>query len=136
MKLIDPRSTADAVPTHTPSEIVYDRIDPKDAPCASIKVFYRPRGGFFSCLSCNLAKALPDLLMAQGVIIEHDVGAEISGESEVNDRKRVREDESPGPSKRRTRPTIKKVEFGSRVRQIQALQQALQVSRAIYSNGT
>jgi hypothetical protein len=66
--------------------------------------------------------------MAQGVITGHNVGAEISGESEVNDRKRVREDESPGPSaKRRTRPTIKKEEIDSRVQQIRALQ----VSRVI-----
>ena len=69
--------------------------------------------------------------MAQGVIAGHNVGAEISGESAVNDRKRVREDESPGPSKRRTRLTIKKEEIDSRVQQIRALQQALQVSRVI-----
>ena len=65
--------------------------------------------------------------MAQGVITGHNVGEENSGESEVNDRKRVREDESPGPSNRRTRPTIKKEEIDSRVQQIRALQ----VSRVI-----
>ena len=65
--------------------------------------------------------------MAQGVITRHDLGAEISRESEVNDRKHVGEDESPGPSKRRTRLTIKKEEIDSRVQQIRALQ----VSRVV-----
>ena len=67
---------------------------------------------------------LPELLMAQGAIVEHDVGTGISEESEVNDRKRAREDESPGPSKRRTGPTIKREEISDDVRRqrIQVLQ--------------
>ena len=72
---------------------------------------------------------LPELLMAQGVIIGHDVGTGMSGGSEVNDRKRARENESPGPSKRRTGPTIKKEEDSDDVRRQQI--QVLQVSRVI-----
>ena len=101
-----------------------DMHDPPDAPCASFKVFYRPRGGS-SCLSCNLANALPELLMAQGVIIGHSVDAGISGGSEANDKKRVRDDDgSPGPSKRRTGPTVKSEEdfADTRAQRIQALQ--------------
>ena len=41
-------STADAVPSYRPNSVIdFDRIDPIDAPCASVKVFYRPRGGYF-----------------------------------------------------------------------------------------
>jgi hypothetical protein len=67
---------------------------------------------------------LTELLMAQGVIVGHNVGTGISEESQVNDRKRTREDESPGPSKRRTGPTIKREEISDDVRRqrIQVLQ--------------
>jgi hypothetical protein len=77
-----------------------------------------------SYLFCNLANALPELLMAQGVITGHGVGAGISGGSEVNDKKRAREGGSPGPSKRRTGSTIKKEEISddARAHRIQALQ--------------
>ena len=67
--------------------------------------------------------------MAQGVIVGHNVGTGISEESQVNDRKRTREDESPGPSKRRTGPTIKKEEFSADARAQRI--QALEVSRVI-----
>jgi hypothetical protein len=67
--------------------------------------------------------------MAQGVIIGHDVGTGISEVSEVSNRKRAREDESPGPSKRRTGPTIKKEEISDDVRRQRI--QVLQVSRVI-----
>jgi hypothetical protein len=72
----------------------------------------------------NLANVLPELLMAQGVIARHDVGAGNRNRegSEVNDRKRPREDGSPGPSKRRTRPTVKKEDISALTQQIQALQ--------------
>jgi hypothetical protein len=72
---------------------------------------------------------LTELLMAQGVIVGHDVGTGISEESKVNDRKRTREDESPGPSKRRTGPTIKKEELSADARAQRI--QALEVSRVI-----
>ena len=57
--------------------------------------------------------------MAKGVITGHSasVGAGISGESEVNDRKHVREDKSPGPS----RSTVKE-EIDSCAQRIQTLQ--------------
>jgi hypothetical protein len=72
---------------------------------------------------------LPELLMAQGVITGHDVRTGISRGSEVNDRKRVREHGSPGPSKRRTGSTIKKEESSADARAQRI--QALEVSRAI-----
>jgi hypothetical protein len=57
-----------------------------------------------------------DLLMAQGIISQHDVAARASGGSEVNGRKRPREDDIPGPSKRHTTPTIKKEEISATAR--------------------
>jgi len=59
---------------------------------------------------------LTDLLMAQGIISQHDVAARTSGGSEVNGRKRPREDDMPGPSKRHTAPTIKKEETSATAR--------------------
>jgi hypothetical protein len=76
-----------------------------------------------SCLSCDLANALPELLMAQGVISGHGVGAGISGGSEVNNRKRAWEGGSPGPSKRRTRSSVKEeISANARAQRIQDLQ--------------
>jgi hypothetical protein len=81
-----------------------------------------------SCLSCNLANALPELLMAEGVIAGHVTGAGIIGGSEVNDRKRVREGGcSPGPSKRRTGSSVKKEAISATARAQRV--RALQVSR-------
>ncbi|KAF8487197.1 hypothetical protein DFH94DRAFT_849630 [Russula ochroleuca] len=105
-------STADEIPTAIQvHSINIDYIGPEDVPYASVKVFYRPR----------------ELLMAQGVIARHDVGAGNRNRegSEVNDRKRPREDGSPGPSKRRTRPTVKKEDISALTQQIQALQAEL-----------
>jgi hypothetical protein len=76
------------------------------------------------------------------VIIEHDVGARIRGESvsEANDRKRAGEDGSPGPSKRRTprtQSTIKKEYIAGSAANARAQRiQALQVSRVIIGFGT
>jgi hypothetical protein len=71
-----------------------------------------------------------ELLMAEGMITRYGVGTRIGGagsdsESDANDRKRAREDFSPGPStKRRTRSTVKKevMSADARVQRIQALQ--------------
>jgi hypothetical protein len=130
---IDPPSTADEIPSASSSarhkfSVDLKFLDPRDAPYASVKVFYRPRGGSFHTLSYNLANAVPELLMAQGVISGDDVRSGNGNRegSEVNDRKRAREDGSPGPSKRHTRPTVKKEEISVLSQQIQALQ----VSRA------
>jgi hypothetical protein len=118
--LIYTPSTADEIPTsrykYATDLLTY--LDPRDAPYASVKVFYRPRGGSFYTLSYNLANALPELLVDQGVIAGHDVGAGNGnpGGSEVNDRKRAREGGSPGPSKRA------KEEMSALSQQIQALQ--------------
>jgi hypothetical protein len=61
--------------------------------------------------------------MAQGVIPRHDVAAGASGMSRINDRKRTREDEVPGPSKRHTGPTIKEeIPTLTRAQRIQDLQ--------------
>ena len=64
------------------------------------------------------------MLMAQGVIPRHDVGAGDGNRegSKVNDRKHAREDGSPGPSRRRTRTTIKKEDTSALTQQIQSLQ--------------
>ena len=86
--------------------------------------FIGPEVGLHAFLS-NPANALTELLMAQGVIIGHSVDAGISGGSEANDKKRVRDDDrSPGPSKRRTGPTVKSEEDSAdtRAQRIQALQ--------------
>jgi hypothetical protein len=80
-----------------------------------------------------IANVLPELLMAQGVIARHDVGAgnETREGSEVNKRKRAREDRPPGPSKRRARPTVKKEEK-EEIFAISQQIQVLQVSGANY----
>ena len=66
---------------------------------------------------------LPELLMAQGVIIGHGAGVGIGRGPEVNDRKRAREDGSSGPSKRHTGSTIKEeIPADAREQRIQALQ--------------
>ena len=124
MILIDTPSTADEMPTARSESINADYIDSQDAPYASVKVFYRPRGGSFQTLLYDLANVLPGLLMAQGVITGHDVGGgnESSEGSEVNNRKRAREDGSSGPSKRRARSTVKREDISALSQQIQALQ--------------
>ena len=124
MILIDTPSTADEIPiTRIEHLISADYIDSQDAPYASVKVFYRSRGGSFQTLY-DLANVLPGLLMAQGVITRHDVGGgnENSEGSEVNNRKRAREDGSSGPSKRRAKSTVKREDISALSQQIQALQ--------------
>jgi hypothetical protein len=74
---------------------------------------------------------LTDLLMAQGVIPRHDVTAGIAGRFEVNDRKRTREVELSGPSKRNAAPTVKKEEISATAR-AQRIRD-LQVSRSAKS---
>jgi hypothetical protein len=62
--------------------------------------------------------------MAQGVITGHVGGAQISGGSEINGRKRAREGGSPGSSKRHTGSSVKKeaISADARVQRVQALQ--------------
>jgi hypothetical protein len=72
--------------------------------------------------------------MAQGVIPRHEshgVAARTGRGSQVNDRKRTREDELPGPSKRHTAPRVKKEEIPATARAQQI--RNLQVSRGIHS---
>ena len=92
----------------------------------SSRSFIGPEVGL-PCFPCNLANALPELLMAQGVIIGHGVGVGTSRGPEVNHRKRARQDGSSGPSKRHTGPMIKKEEIPVDARALRI--QALQVSR-------
>ena len=126
MILTDSLSTADEIPTTRYEHLIdVNFIDTRDAPYASIKVFYRPRGGSFQTLLYNLANVFPELLMAQGVIVGHDAEAEKENRErpEVNNRKRARrEDGLPGPSKRRIRPAVKKEEIYDLAEQIQVLQ--------------
>ena len=110
-------------------------LDRLNAPFASVKIFYRPRGtSIYLAHLLRLAKCfLLELLMAEGLITRYGAGAGIGGgESDANDRKRAREDSSPGPfTKRRSGSTVKKEEmsadaYGQQIR-------ALQVSRVDYS---
>jgi hypothetical protein len=65
----------------------------------------------------------PALLMAQDVIPRQDVPVGTSEGPRVNDRKRVREDALPGPSKRHAGPAIKNeaMSGASRVQRIREL---------------
>jgi hypothetical protein len=78
-----------------------------------------------------------ELLMAEGIITRYGVGTRIGeagsdSESDANDRKRAREDLSPGPStKRRTGSTVKKEDMSADARAQRI--QALQVSRVNHS---
>ena len=127
--LIDIHSTADEVPAAPIYSVSVINIDPQDAPFASVKIFYRPRGTrIFRTFPETLLILLLELLMAEGVITS--VGARIGGGSEANDgnSKRAREGHSPGPStKRRTGSTVKKEELSAKARARRM--QALQVSR-------
>ncbi len=125
--LINVYSTADEVPANVPTFAVYaDIFDPPNAPFVSVKIHYRPRGTrIYPTFPEIQLMLLLDLLMAQGVIPGYGVGARIGGDSDVNDRKRARDDGSPGPStKRRTGPTVKKEEMSvnARAQRIKALQ--------------
>jgi|SRR6266851_173691 len=43
--LSDPLSTADEIPANGPTySVIADYVDPPNEPCATFKVFYRPRG--------------------------------------------------------------------------------------------
>jgi hypothetical protein len=132
--LIDIHSTADEVPVNvTPISVTADYFDPLNAPFASVKIFYRPRGTrIFPTFPETRLMLLLELLIAEGVITGYGVGARIGGGPEANDRKRAREDHSSGPStKRRTGSTVKREEVSvdARAQRIQALQ----VSRVNYS---
>jgi len=101
--------------------VIADPIDPSDAPCATFKIFYRPR----------------ELLMAQGVIVERDVlDAGTSGGPRVNNRKRARVDESHGPSNKRPGPSVKpEAEMSAnyreqRIRVLQAEMDSLMAERS------
>jgi hypothetical protein len=81
--------------------------------------------GYFAPFPETQLILLLELLMAEGVITRYGVRARIGGGSEVNDRKRAREDNPSGPStKRRTGSIVKKEEMSvnARAQRIQALQ--------------
>ena len=107
-------------------------LDPPDAPFASFRIFYRPKGTVFRAFPKTLLILLLELLMADGVITGYGVGARIGRGSVANDKKRAREDSLPGPStKRRTGPTVKSEEMSVNARAQRI--QALQVSRFKFS---
>ncbi|KAH9005312.1 hypothetical protein EDB86DRAFT_2825568 [Lactarius hatsudake] len=92
----DPFSTGDEIPIRGRAHRVkVDYLDHprKGSPYASIKVFYRPR----------------ELLRAQGIITGDDVGGQ---GPPISNTKRAREDESPGPSRSRTK--MKKEEISAK----------------------
>jgi hypothetical protein len=124
---IDIHSTADEAPASVSAFSVYAAyLDPPNTPFASIKISYRPRGTrIFRAFPETQLILLLELLMAEGVITGYGVGATIGGESEANERKRVREDDLPGPStKRRTGSIVKKevMSVNARAQRIQTLQ--------------
>ena len=67
--------------------------------------------------------------MAQGLIIGPGVGVGTSGASGTNDRKRAREDGSPGPSKRRTGPRTKNKETRRSLESLMAGESSSSVKR-------
>jgi len=103
-------STDDEIPVNRPPySVITEYIDLPNAPCATFKVFYRPRA----------------LLMAQGVIPGEDVPVGTSEGPRINDRKRTGEDALPGPSKRRAGSTVKNEDMSAtaraqRIRELQA----------------
>jgi hypothetical protein len=98
-----------------------DYLDPPTGPpYASIKIFYRPR----------------ELLRAQGIIPANDVDRQ---ESPINNKKRAREDGSPGPS--RSRPKAKPVKGeelseDTRAQRIQSLQAELDALKGAGESST
>jgi len=96
--------------TQRSHDVEVDYLDPSmGPPYASIKVFYRPR----------------ELLRAQGIIRGNDVDRQ---GSPINNKKRAREDGSPGPSSSRSKIRVKTEELSgdARAEQIRALQAELQ----------
>jgi hypothetical protein len=115
-------STADEVPANVPTHSVRLHYhDPRSfiAPEVLRYIWHI----FWYLAKCFLL----ELLMAEGVITRYGVGG-----PDANDRKRAREDYSPGPStKRRTGSTVKKEEMSANGRAQRI--QILQVSRVNYS---
>jgi hypothetical protein len=102
-------ATGDEIAAKVSFCVDVDYVDPwKGPPYASIKVFYRPR----------------ELLRAQGII---PMGRQEFPINNNNNKKRVREDRSPGPSRSRPDVKIKREDHSGDVRaqRIRALQAEL-----------
>jgi hypothetical protein len=125
LPFIHPSSTGDEMPiAPRPGLVLVDYIDrPTSPPYASIKVFYRPRGKPRRSFSKPLPILFLELLRAQGIIPANDV------ESPINEKKRAREDGSPGPSRSRPKVNSIKSEEPSRARAQRI--HALQVSQGV-----
>ena len=124
--LINPFSTGDEMPVAPrPGLVLVDYVDrPTGPPYASIKVFYRPRGKTRRSFSRPLPILFLELLRAQGIIPANDVNRQVSP---INEKKRAREDGSPGPS--RSRPKVNPVKSEEPLRARAQRIQALQVSK-------
>jgi hypothetical protein len=114
-------ATGDEIPVAKPSHrVTVEYLDSsKGPPYASIKVFYRPR----------------ELLRAQGIIPGTDVGRQ---GSPLNDKKRAREDGSPGPSRSRPKVKIKRegLSGDARTERMRVLQVELDALKAAEQSGT
>ncbi|KAH9042714.1 hypothetical protein EDB85DRAFT_2139255 [Lactarius pseudohatsudake] len=118
--LIGPPSTGNEIPIRPRLKKDILKIDYHDprrgSPYASIKIFYRSR----------------ELLRAQGIIPGND---ESMQGSPINNKKRAREDGSPGPP--RSRQKIKReLSEDAREQRIRALQAELDTLRAAKQSGT
>ena len=91
----------------------------------SIKISYRPRGRLV-VFPNPLPILYPELLRAQGIIPLNNVRRP---GSPIKNKKRAREDESPGPSKSRPKITVKSegLSGDTATQQIQALQVSLDI---------
>ncbi|KAI9465924.1 hypothetical protein BJY52DRAFT_1243484 [Lactarius psammicola] len=114
-------AAGDEIPVRSRShDIIVDYLDPRTGPpYVSIKVFYRPR----------------ELLRALGIIPGNDVGRQ---GSPVNNKKRAREDGSPGPSRNRRKIKIKREALSgdARAQRMRALQAELDALKAAEQSGT
>lgn len=114
-------ATGDEIPVSLrPHEVEVDYLDPWGGPpCASVKIFYRPR----------------ELLRAQGIIPANDVAKQ---GPQIKNKKRAREDRSPGPSRTRPKIKVKSEEFSgnTRLERIRALQAELDALKAAEQSGT
>jgi len=124
---IVPSSTGDEIAVKRPNSVILDYLDSwTGPPYASIKIFYRPRGKPVVLSRSPLLILCPELLRAQGIIPGNYVNRQ---GSPINNKKRAREDVSPGPSRSRPRIKIKSEELSGDARAQRM--RALQVSQGV-----
>ncbi|KAF8271132.1 hypothetical protein EI94DRAFT_1827890 [Lactarius quietus] len=114
-------ATGNEIPIrYRPHEVEVNYLDSwAGPPYASVKIFYRPR----------------ELLRAQGIIPANDVRKQ---ESTIKNKKRAREDGSPGPSRSRPKIKVKTEELSgdARSERIRVLQAELDALKAAEQSST